>query len=95
MTSKSVQMTWRSRLAVAVGLGLTAAAAACSDGANTATSPSAVSPSSLATNAANGESTRNFSVTITPTSVSAGRRNPACDRHKRRNVGTKPEARFG
>ena len=70
MTNKSGQMTWRSRFAVAVGLGLAVAAAACSEGVNTATSPSAVTPSSLALNA--GQSTRNFSVTISPTSVSKG-----------------------
>ena len=69
MTSKSVQMTRRSRLAVVVSLGLAVAAAACSDGASTMTSPSGVGPSSLATN---GQSTRNFSVTVTPTSVMAG-----------------------
>ena len=73
MTNKSVQMTWRSRLAVAVGLGLAVAAAACSDGANSATSPSGVTPSSLAAKAENpGQDTRNFNVTITPTSVSVG-----------------------
>ena len=69
MTSKSVQMTRRSRLAVVVSLGLAVAAAACSDGASTMTSLSGVGPSSLA---ANGQSTRNFSVTVTPTSVMAG-----------------------
>ena len=69
MTSKGVQMTRRSRLAVVVSLGLAVAAAACSDGASTMTSPSGVGPSSLA---ANGQSTRNFSVTVTPTSVMAG-----------------------
>jgi hypothetical protein len=69
MTSKSVQMTRRSRLAVVVSLGLAVATAACSDGASTMTSPSGVGPSSLATN---GQSPRNFSVTVTPTSVMAG-----------------------
>src|SRR5687767_5366653 len=60
-------MAWRSRLTVAVGLGLTVAAAACGGGASSATSPSGVTPSSLA---AQGQ-TRNFSVTVTPTSVPA------------------------
>ena len=73
MTNKSVQMTRRSRLAVVVSLGLAVAAAACGDGANSATSPSGVSPSSLAANGPNaGQSTRNFSVTVTPTSVPMG-----------------------
>ena len=71
MTSRSEQMTWRSRLAVAVGLGLAVAAAACSEGVNTATSPSAVTPSSLASTEG-GQSTRNFNVTITPPSVTQG-----------------------
>ncbi len=70
MRNKSVQMARRSRLAVAVGLAVTVAAAACSGGAGTVTSPSGVGPSSLAANS--GQSTRNFSVTITPTSVPAG-----------------------
>jgi hypothetical protein len=73
MTSKSVQMTWRSRLAVMVSLGLAVTAAACSDGINNATSPSGMNPSSLAAGNPNqGQDTRNFSVTITPTSVQAG-----------------------
>lgn len=69
MTNKSVETTRRSRLTVVVGLGLTVAAAACG-GANTATSPSGVTPSSLEANA--GQSTREFSVTITPASVFSG-----------------------
>ena len=92
MTNKSVQMPWRSRLTVAIGFGLTVAAAACSGGVSPATSPSGVTPSSLE---ASGQSTRNFSVTITPASVSMGAAYPACDRHKRHHVGTEPEARFG
>ena len=74
MTNKSVEMTRRSRLAVVVGLGLTVAAAACG-GASTATSPSGVTPSSLEAKpgqSSPGESTRDFSVTITPTSVAVG-----------------------
>jgi hypothetical protein len=70
MRNKSGQMAQRSRLAVAVGLAVTVAAAACSGGASSVTSPSGVGPSSLAAN--NGQSTRDFSVTITPTSVQAG-----------------------
>ena len=70
MTNKSVRMTRRSRLAVVVSLGLAVAAAACGDGANSATSPSGVSPSSLAANG--GQSTRDFSVTVTPASVQVG-----------------------
>lgn len=70
MTNKSVQMAWRSRLSVAVGLAVTVAAAACSGGASTVTSPSGVGPSSLAANS--GQSTREFSVTVTPSSVPAG-----------------------
>ena len=70
MTNNSVQMTLRSRVTVAVGLGLTVAAAACNGGGNSATSPSGVSPSSLAASA--GQSTRDFRVTVTPTMVSAG-----------------------
>src|SRR5687767_11525985 len=58
MTNKSVQMTRRSRLAVVVSFALAVAAAACGDGASTMTSPSGVSPSSLA---ANSQSTRDFS----------------------------------
>lgn len=73
MTTKSVQMTRRSRLAVVVSLGLAVMAAACSDGINNATTPSAVSPSSLAAGNPNqGQDTRKFSVTLTPTSVPAG-----------------------
>ena len=74
MTNKSVQMTRRSRLAVVVSLGLAVAAAACGDAANSATSPSGVSPSSLAANgpSTNDQSNKNFSVTITPASVSVG-----------------------
>ena len=67
--NKSVQMRWRSRLAVVVGLGLMAAAAACSGGASSATSPSVLTPSSLEVN---GQDTRNFGVTVTPTSVAVG-----------------------
>ena len=67
--SKSVQRAWRSRLTVAVGFGLTVAAAACSGGVSPATSPSGVTPSSLE---ANGQSTREFGVTVTPTSVAVG-----------------------
>ena len=70
MKSKSGQMTWRSRLAVAAGLGLAVTAAACSGGASSATAPSSVSPSSLAVDG--GQSTRNFTVTIAPASVSVG-----------------------
>ena len=70
MTNKSVQMAWRSRLTVTVGLGLTVAAAACGGGASSATSPSGVTPSSLA--ADNGQDTRNFSVTVEPISVQVG-----------------------
>ena len=62
-------MTWRARLAVAVGLGLAVTAAACSGVASTATSPSGVSPSSLE---ATGQNTRDFNVTVTPTSVKVG-----------------------
>jgi hypothetical protein len=62
-------MTSRSRLLVAIGLGLAVGAAACSEGTSMATSPSAVTPSSLA---ATGQSNKNFNVTITPTSVQAG-----------------------
>ena len=62
-------MAWRSRLTVAVGLGLTVAAAACSGGSSSATSPSGVTPSSLE---ASGQSTRDFNVTVTPTSVEVG-----------------------
>ena len=69
MRNKGVQMARRSRLGVAIGLAMTVAAAACSGGPSTATSPSGVSPSSLA---ASGQSTREFSVTVTPTSVPAG-----------------------
>ena len=72
MTNKSAQMTRRSRLAVVVSLGLALAAAACGDGANSATSPSGVSPSSLAANVPTGQNTRNFSVTVTPASVLVG-----------------------
>lgn len=68
MTNKSAEMKGRSRLAVVVGLGLTVAAAACG-GASTATSPSGVTPSSLEANS--GQSTKDFSVTIMPTSVPA------------------------
>jgi hypothetical protein len=70
MTSKSVQMKGRSRLAVVITLGLAIAAAACGEGAGMATSPSGVSPSSL--DAHGGESARNFSVTMTPPSVTVG-----------------------
>lgn len=69
MTSKNVQMTRRSRLAVTIGLGLAVAAAACGKDSGLATSPSSVSPSSLA---ATGQDTRNFTVTVMPGSVSAG-----------------------
>jgi hypothetical protein len=69
MTSKGLPIARRSRIAVVVTLGLAVAAAACSDGASTMTSPSGVGPSSPA---ANSQSTRNFSVTVTPTSVMAG-----------------------
>jgi hypothetical protein len=69
MTNKSGQMKRHSRLAVVISLGLAVAAAACGEGANP-TSPSGVSPSSLAANS--GQSTRNFSVTMTPASVSKG-----------------------
>ena len=93
MTNKSVQMTRRSRLAVVVGLGLAVAAAACSDGASTTTSPSGVSPSSLAANA--GQRHQELQRDDHADIGLGGRRNPACDRHKRRNVGTKPAARFG
>jgi hypothetical protein len=74
MTSKSVQMPWRSRLTVAVGFGLTVAAAACSGGSSTATSPSGVTPSSLEANgpSTTTQSTRNFNVTISPASVAKG-----------------------
>ena len=61
----------RSSLAAAVGFGLALAAAACDGGASTATSPSGVSPSSLAAQNG-GQSTRNFSVTVTPPSVTVG-----------------------
>jgi len=68
MMNKNLQMTRRSRLAVLVSFGLAVAAGACSDGASTMTSPSGVSPSSLA---ANGQNTRDVSATITsPSAVS-------------------------
>ena len=69
MRNKDVQMVRRSRLAVTIGLAMTVAAAACNSGPSTATSPSGVSPSSLA---ATGQSTRDFSVTVTPASFPAG-----------------------
>ena len=75
MTNKSVQMTRCSRLAVVISFGLAVAAAACSDGASTMTSPSGVSPSSLA---ANGQSTRDVSAStmtspsgVSPSSLAA------------------------
>lgn len=70
MANKSGQVKRHSRLAVVVSLGLAVAAAACGEGANP-TSPSGVTPSSSLA-AANGQSTRNFSVTMTPASVSKG-----------------------
>ncbi len=70
MSNQCVQTARRSRLAVAVGLAVTVAAAACSGGANSVTSPSGVGASSLAVT--NGQNTKNFSVTITPTSVPVG-----------------------
>lgn len=75
MKNTSVQRAWRSRLTVAVGLGLTVGAAACSGGASSATSPSSVTPSSLAAKGPNsGQDTRDFSVMVTPTSVQVGAR---------------------
>jgi len=71
LTNKSVETMRRSSLAAAVGFGLALAAAACDGGASTATSPSGVSPSSLAAQNG-GQSTRNFSVTVTPPSVTVG-----------------------
>jgi hypothetical protein len=71
--NKRVQMPWRSRLTAAVGLGLTVAAAACSGGSSSATSPSGVTPSTLEAKGPDpSQDTRNFSVTVTPTSISAG-----------------------
>ena len=74
MTNKSVQMTRRSRLAVLVSLGLAVVAGACSEGIGAPTSPSGASPSSLARDRPenSGQDTRNFSVTVTPTSVQVG-----------------------
>jgi hypothetical protein len=73
MTNKSVQTTRRSRLAVLISLGLAVATAACSDGIKSATSPSALSPASLAGNGPNnGQDTRDFSVSVAPTSVWVG-----------------------
>jgi hypothetical protein len=91
MRNKDVQMVRRSRLAVTIGLAMTVAAAACNSGPSTATSPSGVSPSSLA--AATGQSTRDFSVTVTPAS-SRRAPQPACDRHETQRR-AKPAARFG
>ena len=91
MTNKSAQMTRRSRLAVVVSLGLAVAAAACSDGASTMTSPSGVSPSSLAANGrtlrAPGEEHQGLQCDGHADIGIGGRRNPACDRHERRTSG--------
>src|SRR5687767_4037830 len=74
--NKSVQRPWRTRLTSAVGLGLTVAAAACSGGSSSATSPSGVTPSSLEANGPSpAQNTRNFTVTVAPTSVTVGAAN--------------------
>src|SRR5829696_7414232 len=63
---------WKSRVAAVIGLGLAVTAAACSGGASTVTSPSGVSPTSLASNPTCNGGTQNFAVTISPASVSVG-----------------------
>ncbi|HUR32282.1 MAG TPA: hypothetical protein VM032_00700 [Vicinamibacterales bacterium] len=60
--------SWQARLGVIGALGLALATAACSGGAATATSPSGVSPSSLA---AAGGAVKSFSVVVSPSTVSA------------------------